>query len=118
MPASPSRHVLLLSRLERFTKMLPGVADGDVKAIHRARVASRRLRELLPVLQLDQDSVRKVERRLRKVTRQLGGVRELDVLLILSDELQESGRHSDRALRRVASDIRRGRDEARKQLNG
>ena len=38
----------------------------------RARVASRRLRELLPVLQLDGDARRKLGRRLRKVTARLG----------------------------------------------
>ena len=39
----------------RFTRMLQGVEDGDVHALHRTRVASRRLREVLPVLQLDPD---------------------------------------------------------------
>ena len=48
--------------------MLQGVEDGDVDALHRARVASRRLREVLPVLQLDSDVARKLNRRLRKIT--------------------------------------------------
>ena len=67
--------------------MLPGVEDGDVRAIHRTRVASRRLRELLPVLQLDPDTTAKLIRRLRKVTRQLAHVRS-STLLPLIEELQ------------------------------
>jgi CHAD domain-containing protein len=96
--------------------MLPGVEHGDVRAIHRARVASRRLRELLPVLQLDPDGVRKLARRLRKVTRRLGPVREMDVLLPLLDELHESSPGSHRALARVADSLRAARAEAREGL--
>jgi len=86
--------------------------------VHRARVASRRLRELLPVLQLDPGTARKLRKRLRKATRQLGALRELDVLLALTEELVKSGRHSEHALRRVASDVRRARDLARREVKG
>ena len=48
--------------------MLHGVEGGDVRALHRTRVASRRLREVLPVLQLDPDMAHKLGRRLRKIT--------------------------------------------------
>ena len=118
MSVSPRRYDLLKSRIDRFTRMLPGVEEGDVRAIHRTRVASRRLRELLPVLQLDRDTTRKLMRRLRNVTRQLGTVRELDVLLPLIDELQESRRGGSRALKRVADAIQVVRAEARERLAG
>jgi CHAD domain-containing protein len=118
MPASIRRYDLLKTRIDRFTRMLPGIEAGDVRAIHRTRVASRRLRELLPVLQLDQGATRKLVRRLRKVTRRLGPVRELDVLLPLIDELHESRRGSERALRRVAEAVRTARGEAREDLGG
>jgi CHAD domain-containing protein len=98
--------------------MLPGVESGDIKAVHRARVASRRLRELLPLLALEPKTARKLGRRLRKATRQLGGVRELDVLLTLTDELHESGRYSEKAVRRVAADVRGTRDKIRKSFSG
>jgi CHAD domain-containing protein len=98
--------------------MLPGVEDGDVRAIHRTRVASRRLRELLPVLQLDPDITAKLIRRLRKVTRQLGHVRELDVLLPLIDELHESRRGTSHALKHVADAVQVKRTEARERLAG
>jgi CHAD domain-containing protein len=116
MPAPASRSALLTKRLERFTRLLHGVEEGDVKAVHRTRVASRRLRELLPVLQLDGDEVHKLGRRLRKVTSHLGSVRELDVLLQLIDELHESRRYSPTALGVVADDVARAHAEARDQL--
>jgi CHAD domain-containing protein len=109
MAALPQRHDLLRKGLERFTRLLPGVEAGDVSALHRTRVASRRLRELLPVLQLDDNLARKLGRNLRKITARLGDVRELDVLLIVIDELHESRRQDRAALRRVADDVRRER---------
>src|SRR5260370_39500596 len=84
-----TRSDLLKTRLDRFARMLPGVEAGELRALHRARVASRRLRELLPVLQLHPDATRKHLRRLRNVTERLGAVRELDVLLLLIDEWQD-----------------------------
>ncbi len=116
MAASTQRHDLLRKRLERFTRLLPGVEQGDVTALHRTRVASRRLRELLPILQLDSEIARKLNRRLRKVTAHLGIVRELDVLLILIDELLESRRHNASALKRVADEVARDRARACEKL--
>jgi len=98
-------------RLDRFTKVLSGVEEGDVRSVHRARVASRRLRELVPLLQLDGKASRKFSKKLRRATRNLGAVRELDVTVALAEELQASGRYADRALRQVASELRRSRDE-------
>jgi CHAD domain-containing protein len=59
----------------------PGVVAGDASAVHRARVATRRLREALAVLAVERRSVRRLRRDLRNVTRALGPVRELDVTL-------------------------------------
>jgi CHAD domain-containing protein len=44
-------------------------------------------------------------------------VRDLDVLILLVDELRESGRLPDRALRRVGSAMHQARDEARGALS-
>jgi len=92
MPVSKQRYDLLHKRSEQFTRMLHGLDEGDVRALHRARVSSRRLREVLPILQLDADVTRKLSRRLRKVTRRLGRVRNLDALLLLIDELRDADR--------------------------
>jgi CHAD domain-containing protein len=116
MAASIRRYDLLHKRLERFTQMLQGLDEGDVHALHQARVASRRLREILPVLQVDADVARRLGRKLRKVTQRLGTVRELDVLSLLIDELQASGRYDTQALRRIASAIGEERAHAREKL--
>jgi CHAD domain-containing protein len=117
MPLSSTRSELLKKRLDQFTRVLTSVEQGDVRGLHRARVASRRLRELLPMLQLDADKARKLGRRLRKVTTRLGTVRELDVLLLLVDEHHVSGRSRSSALGRVGISVAKDRDDARKRLS-
>jgi CHAD domain-containing protein len=116
MAVLPTRYVLLRARLERFSREMPGVETRDIRAVHRTRVASRRLRELLPVLQLDGGSARKLSHQLRKVTRRLGGVREADVTLLLIAELHESGRFSESALRVIRDAAQTERDEARAEI--
>jgi len=117
-PRPIPRHRLLRKRLDRFTRLLPALAAGDVDALHRTRVASRRLRELLPILQLDHGDTARISRRLRKITGRLGAVRELDVLLMLIDELHESRRHDRAALSRVAAEVVRQQARAREKLLG
>ena len=116
MPVSTTRSELLKKRVDQFTRVLHAVEKGDVRALHQARVSSRRMRELLPMLQLDRRAARKLGRRLRKVTSRLGNVRELDVLILLIDELHVSGRRGSGGLGRVGVRVSKGRDEARKKL--
>ena len=115
MPVTP-RSELLKVRLDRFSRVLHGMERGDISALHRVRVASRRLRELLPVLQLDHGDASKLNRRLRRVTERLGTVRELDVLLMLIDELHISRRVRTGPIARVGVAISKARDDARKRL--
>jgi CHAD domain-containing protein len=117
MPVSTARAALLKKRLDSFTKTLAGVEQGDVSSIHRARVASRRLRELLPTLHVKHPAaVHKLGKRLRKVTRRLGVVRELDVLAHLLDELHLSRRERSGAVGRVGMVVAKERDAARKRF--
>ena len=116
MPAPTTRSELLKKRIDQFTRVLHAMEKGDVRALHQARVASRRMRELVPVLQLERRVGRKVGRRLRKITARLGTVRELDVLLIQIDELHVSGRRGSGGLGRVGVRVSKARDEARKRL--
>lgn len=86
---------LLLQRQSRALKRhLPSAIKGDDTAVHRARVASRRLRESVPVLStgLKGSKSKKARRKIRRLTRALGMVRELDVALKAVDEL---GRGND-----------------------
>jgi CHAD domain-containing protein len=112
-----TRSELLKTRLDRLARMVPGVEAGDVRALHRARVASRRLRELLPVLQLAPDVTRKHARRLRNVTERLGAVRELDVTLLLIGELHDARRARRAALSRTGAVVTKEQHDARKRLS-
>ena len=96
--------------------MLQGLDEGDVRALHQARVASRRLREILPVLQVAPNVASRLGKRLRKVTQRLGGVRELDVLCLLIEELTASGRYDQQAMRKVAASVGEERKRARGRL--
>ena len=116
--AGTARHDLLRRRLDRFTRMFQGVEDGDVEALRRTRVASRRLREVLPVLQLDPHVARRLNRRLRKITDRLGRVREYDVLLGVLEELKTVGRYPKAALPRIAAHVGGNSVRAREQLLG
>jgi CHAD domain-containing protein len=84
----------LLQRQSRALKRhLPGAIKGDDRAVHQARVASRRLRESVPVLAagLKGSKANKARRKIRRLTGALGMVRELDVTLTVMDELAASG---------------------------
>jgi len=64
---------------------VPEALAGDATAVHRGRVASRRLREALAVL-ADVSDAKKARKDVRKITRALGPVRELDVALATFDD--------------------------------
>jgi CHAD domain-containing protein len=104
-------------RVNAFAREVARADKGEVEALHKARVSSRRLRELLPILQLDRDLTRKLTRRLRKVTRRLGTVRELDVLLELIQALAKDGRYSAEALKRLGAVTAQTRAAARERLS-
>ena len=84
--------VRLLDRRSRALKrqLSAAIAGKDV-GVHQARVASRRLREALPVLTqgLHHTKAGKARRKIRRLTEALGTVRELDVSLHLIDEIVE-----------------------------
>ena len=113
MSPSPTASKLLKSYADAFDRALRHVEEGDVRAVHRARVASRRLRELAPVLPIPASVARKLNRRLRRITSRLGRVRELDVLVELIDELHESRDGHSEALARVAVAVAHDRDRVR-----
>src|SRR5580700_10291386 len=108
--------VAFRKRLDAFAHELGPVEDGDVEAIHRTRVASRRLRELLPLLELDRETARNLTGGLRKVTKQLGTVRELDVIVILARELAENGRFPAKTLKRLGETTAQACAAARERL--
>jgi CHAD domain-containing protein len=110
--------VLLQQRLTTLIDAMPAAQAGDMRSVHQARVATRRLREALPVLgaSVSTRSLGRLRRQVRRMTRALGPVRELDVALSHLDEL--SGREivSSRALARVRQSLARERLERRRDM--
>ena len=91
-PSASSALVRLLERRTRaLRRQLAAAIAGKDTGVHQARVASRRLREALPVLTegLHHTKAGKANRKIRRLTQALGTVRELDVTLHLIDELTE-----------------------------
>jgi CHAD domain-containing protein len=108
----------LRRRVNVFSDQSKRIDEGNADALHRTRVSSRRLRELLPVLRLDGRTTRKLDRRLRRVTRRLGAIRDLDVLIDLIGELQRDRRYSKNALRSLQTAVEAKQRAARDALNG
>ena len=81
--------LFIRQRLGALSRTLPPARAGDVTAVHQARVATRRLREALPLIARG-SSLQKHKRRVRRLTRALGPVRELDVALLTLDEFADA----------------------------
>jgi CHAD domain-containing protein len=113
-PAGPYRP--FQKRLDAFTLQARSIYGSELEALHQTRVASRRLRELLPVLGLDGDTARTLSRRLKKVTKQLGSVRELDVLMLTIQEFRRNARYSSTALKQLGAAVEEARVAARTRL--
>jgi CHAD domain-containing protein len=106
-------------RVRALERDLPAALGDDVAALHRSRVASRRLREILPVLGLAgvsgaDPAAEKARARVRRVTRALGSVRELDVALGILDEVEQA--HPD--LAEVVASARAGVEDDRRSRRG
>jgi CHAD domain-containing protein len=80
---------LVSARAEDFFDQLPGIRDGRPDSVHDARVACRRLRELLPLLADDRRAAH-AERVLVDAGGQLGRVRDLDVMISILNEKEEA----------------------------
>lgn len=114
-------HVLkrpLERRVRALLRHLQPTTEGAVEPLHQCRVATRRLRELLPLC--DAELTTRVAARARKRVRQLGGalgaVRELDVALGLVDELERAGRARAAASSRLRQRVREERERQRERM--
>jgi CHAD domain-containing protein len=110
--------VLLKQRLTTMLDAIPAAQAGDTRSVHQARVATRRLREALPVLRtsVSGPALSRVRRQVRKMTRALGPVRELDVSIQHLDDLAAQNLVSQRALNRVRDALARERALRRREM--
>ena len=101
-----------------FGKHLPGAIEGEVEPLHQCRVATRRLRELLPLCapEMSRATTDRARRRLRRVGRALGRVREVDVALQLVAELSRQGVVEGDAKDRLRQHLVDERGERREQM--
>jgi CHAD domain-containing protein len=96
MSTASTPATLLNKQLQIVRILLPGLRDGDAGSIHDARVATRRLRELLRFAngQIGDD----LRERFRFMGRALGRVRDADVALALLQSLETRLPHASPAL--------------------
>jgi CHAD domain-containing protein len=92
--------LVIRQRVAALGRALPAARKGDVNGVHHARVASRRLREAFPLM-ANRRVGRKLRMQMRRLTRGLGPVRELDVALITLDEIRASGDAPENGVRRL-----------------
>jgi CHAD domain-containing protein len=128
MPHATTQVVKVLCRVLRqnaaaLARDLSHARRGDTGAVHRTRVATRRVRAALPLAShMGRFGARDLSRDLRRVTRALGNVREADVVREMVLDLAE--RHDwpasvvMRIERTCLARRRDGRDAMRKKLSG
>jgi CHAD domain-containing protein len=110
---------VLAARHAALRAHIAAARRGTVVGVHQARVATRRLREAVPVAAVHLRGVRRrrLLRALRDMTRALGEVRECDVALGMLHELASSAPSTlDRVIRRWRRDLQARRREARVEL--
>jgi CHAD domain-containing protein len=109
---------LLRQRLVSLLKAMPAAQAGDETSVHEARVASRRLRGVLPVIgaSADASALSRAQRQVRRITRALGPVRELDVSLGLLAEFEKKGNTPARAIARVREALMSQRVACRREM--
>src|SRR4051812_8443430 len=95
---------LIRQRIAALGRLLDGARAGDVSSLHHARVATRRLREALPLI-AEGHKGEKLTRSLRRLTRSLGPVRELDVAMLILEEFDAGPEAPRQGIRRLRESI-------------
>jgi CHAD domain-containing protein len=109
---------LLRRRTRALKRHLPAALAGDGRGVHQARIATRRLREAVPVLTtgLKGSKASNARRKIRRLTRALGTVRELDVTLHILDELARTGTLPRTGIEDVRAHVIAERDRRREVM--
>ncbi len=85
-------------------RVLPAASKGDAMSVHHARIATRRLREALPLVASGRTADR-LGRDVRRLTRVLGPVRELDVALEILNDVEATANAPRPAIQRLRGAI-------------
>src|SRR4051812_42165628 len=99
---------------EKLRSLVPeALHEGDVAAIHHARVTTRRLRAALNLLEpvIPAKSKKPIAKTLRRLRRDLGPLRDADVMLGHLEELKRYPRHAQ-ALAWLEQHLRSRRQQA------
>jgi len=107
---------LLRARTDDLARHLPGAIEGEHRGVHQGRVASRRLREALPVAGGPVLPAARARKTLRQITRALGPVRELDVALAHLESGLAGVRIPRVAIARVRAHVRAERERRRDKM--
>src|SRR5689334_4362637 len=107
MPTSTPRHALLHTRLLRVGAALKRLNRGDMSSVPDLREGIRRLRHVLPLVQLDRTLTGKIDAKLKKVARRLEPVSRVDALLNATDVIVADDRNLKHADVRLKNELRR-----------
>jgi CHAD domain-containing protein len=120
MKPGTTRDRLLRRRVRALHRALPEAIRGDAAAVHKARVASRRIREALPALlaHIPAKKAKRLARGFRRITRALGPVREMDVTLGVLDTTTTEFPDAAASLQVVARELRSERERLRQEMLG
>ena len=118
MTVQRSRDALWRKRVFAFQSAWDAAREGDPAAVHQLRVASRRVREALPVVSDGQRPyrVKRTGRKMRTLTRLLGPVRERDVCLLLLAGLEDEHPEDRSAIEAVREAVAAERKNLHEEL--
>ncbi len=112
----PTPVTLLLDQFRVLDAHLPAVRNGDPVAIHDARVATRRIRELVPLCPAELGLAEELGRVAKELGRALGRVRDCDVQLDLLSGLQTKVPHAGGVLAVLQHEARVQKERRLRQL--
>jgi len=118
MNTSTPRDRLWRKRLNELSAVWPDFVSGRTGGLHKTRVASRRIREALPIVGVTAPTakVKKLNKKMRALTRSLGPIRELDVELSLLEDKSKTDGVPGRAIEMVRREVASRRQVLRQEL--
>jgi len=118
MNTSTPRDRLWRKRLNELNAVWPDFVSGQIGGLHKTRVASRRIREALPIVAASAPpaKVKKLNKKMRALTRSLGPIRELDVELELLDDKSKTEGVPGRTIEMVRREVAARRQALRQEL--